>query len=82
MENLDKEFKFYNKNKNEFLSKYENKFIVIFNQKVIDVFDDEMTAINETVRRHQLDLGTFLVQHVVTDDIAFFHSRVSLKNVC
>ena len=78
MADLDKEFEFYKKNKDKFLSEYENKFIVIFNQKVIGVFDNELKAINETMKKHRLNLGAFLVQHVVKDDIAFFYSRVSL----
>ena len=75
MENLDKDFKFYQENKEKFISKYENKFIVIFQQKVIGVFSDKMEAINETRKKHEL--GTFLVQEVTKDsDIAFFYSRV------
>ena len=76
---LDKEFKFYQENKEKFLAKYENKFIVIVEKEVVGVYDNQMEAINET--RKDYALGTFLVQHVVKDDSAFFHSRVSITNV-
>ncbi len=71
---LEKEFKFYQENKKKFLAEYENKFIVIVEWEVIGVYDNRMEAINET--RKSYDLGTFLVQHIVKDDVLVFHSGV------
>ena len=74
---LDKEFKYYQDNKEHFLSKYEGKFIVIKGEEVIGVFDDRIAAIEETKKTHKL--GTFLVQHIVKDNKIFFNSRVRIK---
>ena len=49
MTTLDKEFKYYQDNKEDFLSKYEGKFIVIKSKEVIGVFEDKITAVEETV---------------------------------
>ena len=76
---LDREFEFYQKNKESILSKYENRFVVILNDQIIGIYDDRIEAIDETIKTHEL--GTFLVQHAVRgDDEAFFHSRVFFKN--
>ena len=78
MADLKKEFEYYRANKTDFLKKHEGKFIVIKGQKVLGIFDEQLEAINETKKNHEL--GTFLVQHVVKDDVAFFYSRVRFKN--
>ena len=71
---LEKEFKFYQDNKEKFLVEYEGKFIVIKGNEVIGVFKDRLEAIEKTKQKHEL--GTFLVQEVVKDDVLVFHSRV------
>ncbi len=78
MTDLKREFEYYRANKADFLKKYEGKFIVIKGHEVLGVFNEQLEAINQTRKNHEL--GTFLVKRVVEDDIAFFHSRVGFKN--
>ena len=78
MAQLDREFEFYRINKESLLSKYENKFIVIVGHEIIGVFDNEMEAINNTRKTHQL--GTFFVQHVIEDDEDHFYSPIFPQN--
>ena len=77
MSALDKEFKYYQDNRERLLAEYEGKFIVIKGEKVIGIFDDRMKAIEATKKEHEL--GTFLVQHIVKDNKIFFNSRVRIK---
>ena len=79
MADLEKEFEYYRANKADFLAKYEGKFIVIKGHEVLGTFDEQLEAINETRKNHEL--GTFLVHQVTKDDdVAFFYSRVGFKN--
>ena len=74
---LEKEFQFYLDHQDEFVRKYEGKFVVIKERKVLGAYDDELTAVAETQKAH--DLGTFLVQKVsrgTADYTQTFHSRV------
>ena len=76
---LDREFKFYQKNKQDLLAKYENKFIVIIGHQVVGAFDDHMEAIESTRKKHKL--GTFLVQRVTRKDkVHQFHSPLFSKD--
>lgn len=73
---LEKEFAYYLDHQDEMVEKYDGKYIVIKDSKVLDAYDDELTAITETQKSHEL--GTFLVQLVSkgTDDYTqTFHSR-------
>ena len=75
---LEKEFRFYLDHQDELVSKYNGKFVVIKNGDVIGVFDDELAAVIETQKAHEL--GTFLVQKVEPGTGAYtqvFHSRVA-----
>jgi len=74
---LQKEFQFYLDHQDEMVAKYEGKFIVIKGGEVLGVYDDELTAVTETHKSHEL--GTFLVQRVSKGTSAYsqtFHSRV------
>jgi hypothetical protein len=74
---LRAEFQYYLDNQDEMVKKYDGKFIVIKDGKVLGVYNDELTAVAETQRAHQL--GTFLVQKVskgTADYTQTFHSRV------
>jgi len=58
------------------VGKYDGKYIVIKDGEVLGAFDDEVTAVGETQKDHEL--GTFLVQRVSLGDSAYsqtFHSR-------
>lgn len=74
---LQKEFEFYLAHQAEMVAKYDGKVIVIKNVDVLGAYDDELTAVTETQKTHEL--GTFLVQRVSEGNAAYsqtFHSRV------
>ena len=71
------EFKYFLEHQAEFLEQYEGKYIVIKDRTVIGEYNDELTAVTETSKKHEV--GTFLVQKVTRGDTAYtqtFHSRV------
>jgi len=75
---LEKEFKYYLEHQNELVKEYNGKYIVIKNCQVIGAYDDELQAIEETSKEHEL--GTFLVQKCEPGEESYtqtFHSRVS-----
>lgn len=77
-ETLEKEFKYYIDHQNELVEKYNGKFIVIKNQKVIGVYDNEVDALKNTTKDHEL--GTFLVQKCEPGNSSYtqtYHSRVA-----
>ena len=57
---LKQEFEYYVEHQKELVEQYNGKFVVIKDKAVIGAYDDEVVAINETVKKHEL--GTFLVQ--------------------
>ena len=74
---LEKEFAYYLDHQDEMVKKYDGKYIVIKDSKVLGDYDDELIAITETQKSHEL--GTFLVQLVSKGTSAYtqtFHSRV------
>jgi hypothetical protein len=74
---LKEEFAYYLDHQDEMVEKYDGKYIVIRDGEVLGVYDDELTAITETQKSHEL--GTFLVQKVSRgsgDYSQTFHSRV------
>lgn len=74
---LEKEFNLYIEHQDEMVEKYDGKFIVIKDGIVLGAYDDELTAVTETRKVHEL--GTFLVQGVSQGSAAYsqtFHSRV------
>lgn len=74
---LKKDFAYYLEHQDEMVEKYDGKYIVIRDGQVLGDYDDELTAITETQKSHEL--GTFLVQRVSTgtsDYSQTFHSRV------
>lgn len=77
---LEQEFQFYLDNQESLVGEYHGKFIVIKDKKVIGVYDDELTAVQETQKSHEI--GTFLVQKVEPGEAAYtqtFHSRVAFN---
>jgi len=76
---LQQEFEYFLAHKPELLAKHNGKFVVIRDRQVIGVYDDELQAIAETQKSHEL--GTFLVQKVEPGDAGTsqtFHSRVAV----
>ena len=73
---LQKEFQYYLDHQPEMVKKYDGKFIVIKDATVVGVYDDELTAVKETEKSHEL--GTFLVQKVSEGESEYtqsYHSR-------
>lgn len=78
---LKKEFEYYLAHQGELVEKYNGKYIVIKNQEVIGVYDQELEAVQETRKEHEL--GAFLVQKCEPGErsyTAIFHSRVAFPN--
>ena len=74
---LEKEFKYYIEHQDELVAQYDGKFIVLKEGIVLGAYDDELAAVTETRKNHEL--GTFLVQGVSPGTAAYsqsFHSRV------
>ena len=74
---LQKEFQYYLSHQNEMVEEYDGKYVVIKDSVVVGVYDDELTAVTETQKSHEL--GTFLVQKVSSGDAEYtqtFCSRV------
>jgi len=77
---LQKDFEFYLANQAEMVEKYDGKFIVIKDGEILGVFDDELTAVTEAQKNHEM--GTFLVQRVSQGDTEYsqtFHSRAAFQ---
>lgn len=76
---LREAFEYYLANQDELAKKYAGRVIVIKDGAVLGDFPDELTAVTETQKAHEV--GTFLVQQVTTGDSGYtqtFHSRVVL----
>lgn len=75
---LADEFKYYLEHQAELVEKYNGKFVVIKDGEVLGAYEDELKAVEETKKSHEL--GTFLVQRVTPGDEAYrqtFRSRVA-----
>jgi hypothetical protein len=73
---LQPEFEFYLSHQDEMVEKYDGRYVVIKNGDVLGAYDDELSAVTETQKAHEL--GTFLVQKVSSGDAEYsqtFHSR-------
>jgi len=76
--NLEKEFQYYINHQDELVQNYKDKFVVIKDQKVIGSFSDQLEAIEETQKDHEL--GTFLVHFCapgVENYTQTYHSGIS-----
>jgi hypothetical protein len=74
---LQREFEFYLSHQDQMVEKYDGKYIVIKNEDVLGAYDDELTAVTQTKKHHEL--GTFLVQKVSRGAAEYsqtYHSRV------
>ena len=74
---LKQEFDFYISHQDELVEKYDGKVIVIKDGVVLGVFDNDLDAVAETRKSHEL--GTFLVQRVSNGNAEYtqhYHSRV------
>lgn len=74
---LKGEFEYYLKNQDDLVKRYNGKYIVIKNSRVIGSYDDELEAIQTTMKEYEV--GTFLVQKCEPGAEGYshtFHSRV------
>lgn len=74
---LEKEFKYYLENQDDFLRKYKGRFIVIKNNKLLGDYSSEIEALSITKKDHEV--GTFLIQKCtpgINDYTETYHSRV------
>ena len=74
---LDREYEYYQENKQELLQRYLDKFVVIKDNSVIGSYDSKEEALSNTIKEHKL--GTFLIQKVSANDeeaTTRFYSRV------
>lgn len=73
---LEKEFKYYIDNQDEFVKEYNGKHIVIVGEQVVGAYDSLSDAYTESQKKYKL--GTFLIQLVTPGKSAYtqtFHSR-------
>ncbi len=76
---LEKEFEFFLDHKDDLVKKYDGRYVVIKDAKVIGDYAEEVDAIRETKKHHEL--GTFLVQKCEPGSESYtqtFHSRVAV----
>jgi len=76
---LENAFKYYIKHQTELVKKYRGKYIVIVDNEVIGSYDDELEAIHQASKKHEL--GTFFVQKCEPGTESYtqlFHSRVAV----
>jgi len=77
---LEKEFKYYLDNQDEFVKKFNGRFIVIKGNTILGNYSSEIEALSETRKKHEM--GTFLIQHVTPGQGSYtetYHSRVVLN---
>jgi hypothetical protein len=75
---LQSEFEYYLANQAALVERYNGKYIVIKDRRVLGAYDDQVSAIAQTQKTHEL--GTFLVQRVapgVDAHTQTFYSRVA-----
>jgi len=63
---LDREWEYYENNRDELVEKYCGKYIVISGDKVIAAYDDEKIAYRETVKN--IPLGSFMIHHIAEEE--------------
>ena len=73
---LADEFNYYLEHQGDLVKQYNGKVIVIKDRKVLGVYGNDIDAVTETQKNHEL--GTFLVQSVSpgTDAYTQSYSRV------
>ena len=72
---LKKEFDYYRAHQDEMVAKYDGKVIAIKDGEVVGVFENDLSAVTETRKTHEL--GTFLVQRVSEGDEAYTVTIIS-----
>ena len=76
---FDREFNYYLSKQDDFVKDHNGEWVVIKGNEVLGFYMDQLQAINETQKTHQL--GTFMVQHISKGEAEYtrtFHSRVAV----
>ena len=76
---FDREFNFYLSKQDEFVKDHNGEWVVIKGNEVLGFYVDQLQAINEIQKTHQL--GTFMVQHISKGEAEYtrtFHSRAAV----
>jgi hypothetical protein len=60
---LDKQIRFYRKNKPQFEEMYNGKYIIIKNMQVLGVYETHSEAYYEAIKNN--DIGSFIIEHPV-----------------
>jgi hypothetical protein len=72
--NMEKNYNYYLKNKQELKEKYNNKFIIIKNETIFGVYENLQKAIQSA---KNLEAGTYIIQHCTdNENVQTFHTRV------
>lgn len=77
---FDREFDFYLSKQDEFVKDHNGEWVVIKGNEVLGFYVDQLQAINEIQKTHQL--GTFMVQHISKGAAEYtrtFHSRAAVS---
>ena len=62
---LDRQYQYYQNNREKLLKKYDGQFIVIHNEKVVDSFGSERDAYIYSVQHFKI--GTFFIKEISSD---------------
>lgn len=82
MNEIDKNYEWFEKNYNELQKKYKNKFLIIQNQRVIKAVSNMEEAIRSS-KDLGLELGTYIIQECAKDKeklTQVFHTRVRFND--
>ncbi|NQV14301.1 hypothetical protein HQ531_02500 [bacterium] len=75
---LEKEYKYYESNKEDLVAKYSGQFIVIYGDKIVGAYTSREDALTQSIKKYKI--GAFLIQEVASssdDDVMMFHSQVA-----
>ena len=72
--NSDKNFEYFQMNRNELCKKYLNKYLIIKDEKVFGAYETFEEALNVA---KDIEAGTYIIQRCEKDEeIQIFHTRV------
>jgi hypothetical protein len=63
---LEKEWEFYENNRDELVEKYCGKYVVIAGDEVVSSYDDQKAAYREAIKT--LQLGSFMIHHITEEE--------------
>ena len=72
---LQREFEYYIEHQKEWAQQHEGRFVVVAGQELLGFYDDEVEALQETVKTHEA--GTFIVHKVSFHEETLIYQRVT-----